>query len=331
MLPSSKFLKNRANNRLAAAKEPQKIALIYGAISLGTSLLVTAVRYGLANEISQTGGLRNMGLRSVLETADSVLPMLQMVLMMCLNLGFVAAMMRIARRQFASPKTLKAGAERFWVLLRSRILKGLIYTGMGFVTFYLALGLFMLSPLSNGFMAAAEPLVMSANFDPQMLVDQPEILDSLMPSLIPMLVIYAVLMGAGCLMIFYRYRLVDYLLIDNPRFGASYAMRQSQIFMRGNRMAMFKLDLSFWWYFLLELAASALLYSDVLLRLLHISLPFSDAVLFFGDVILSLGAEFALIWFFKNKLEVTYALAYDAIVPRAKPEEGAVLGNIFQM
>lgn len=331
MIPSAKYLKNKANNRLAAAREPQKILLIYAAISLGSSLLVTAVRFGLANEISQTGGLRNMGLRSVLSTADSVLPILQAALMLVVNLGFVAAMLRISRRQYASPKTLRAGLERFWVLLRSRVLLFFIYTGAGFISFYLSIGVFMLSPLSNKFQALALPMVSSGAFDPQLLLDQPELMDELMPSLLPMFVIFAVLLAAVSLLLSYRYRLVDYLLIDNPRFGASYALRQSQIFMRGSKKAMFKLDLSFWWFYLLQMLSSLILYADLLLALAGISLPLSPDGLFWVTTIAYLCAEFALLWFFRMKLDVTYALAYDAIVPRPKPQEGAVLGNIFQM
>lgn len=331
MIPSAKYLKNKAGNRLASAQEPQKILLIYAAISLGTSLLVTAVRNGLANEISQTGGLRNLGIRSVLSTADSILPILQIALMLCLNLGFMAAMLRISRRQFASPKTLKLGAARFWVLLRTRILLYLIYTGAGFLSFYLSIALFMLSPLSNSFKELALPLVSSGEFDPQMLVDRPEILDEIMPSMLPMFLLFGVLFAAVSLFLSYRYRLVDYLLIDNPQFGASYTLRMSRIHMRGNKVTMFKLDLSYWWYYLLELLTSLILYSDLLLALLGVSLPISADVQFWVTTLAFLGANFAVLWFFQMKYEITYALAYDAIVPKAKPEDGAVLGNIFQM
>lgn len=331
MIPSAKYLKNKAANRLAGAKEPQKILLIYAAIFLGSSLLVTAVRFGLANEIAQTGGLRNLGIRSVLSTADSILPMLQMALMLCLNLGFVAAMLRISRRQFASPMTLKAGVERFWVLLRTRVLMFFIYSGAGFVSFYLSIALFMLTPLSNGFKELALPLVSTGEFNPQILVDQPELLDEIMPSMIPMFILFGVLLAAVCLILSYRYRLVNYLLIDNPQFGASYTLRMSRIHMRGNKLTMFKLDLSYWWYYLLELLTTLILYSDLLLALLGISLPLSADAMFWVTVITSLGANFAVLWFFQMKVEITYALAYDAIVPRAKPSDGAVLGNIFQM
>lgn len=331
MIPSAKYLKNKAGNRLAGAAEPQKILLIYAAISLGTSLLVTAVRFCLANEIAQTGGLRNMGIRSVLSTADTVLPMLQIVLMLCLNLGFAAAMLRISRRQFASPMTLKVGVERFWVLLRTRVLMFFVYSGVGFVSFYLSIALFMLSPLSGEFKALAMPLVTSGELDPQALAEQPELLEEIMPSMIPMFILFGVLLAAVCLVLSYRYRLVDYLLIDNPQFGASYALRMSRVYMHGQKLTMFKLDLSYWWYYLLTLLTTLILYSDVLLAALGISLPLSADAMFWITVIASLGANFAVVWFFQMKLEITYALAYDAIVPRAKPEDGAVLGNIFQM
>ena len=93
---------------------------------------------------------------------------------------------------------------------------------------------------------------------------------------------------------------------------------------------MFKLDLSFWWYFLLAGLSAAVNYGVLLLDLVGVSLPVSDnvaAVLFF---LLSTALDFAVIYRFRSKLEVTYALAYNSLKP---PETtgGAVLGNIFQM
>lgn len=331
MIPSSKYLKNKAGNRIAGATEPQKIALVYGGITFAASLLVTGVRYALAQQIAQTGGLHGIGMRSILSTADNILPIAQTVLMLCLNLGLLAAMLRIARRQYASPKTLKAGVERFWVLLRVRILQTLIYMGAGVVSFYISTVIFMVSPFSRNFMAIAEPLVTGSSYTPQMLLDNPELLDSIVPTMVPLFVIYALLYGTLALAIFYRYRLVDYMLIDNPGIGANLAMRQSQIYMRNNKLAFFKLDLSYWWYYLLQALASSLLYTDLVLAMLGVDLPFSDGVIFFGTCVLYLLGEFAVIWFFKIKVEVTYALAYDIVVPRPKQENTAVLGNIFQM
>ena len=56
----------------------------------------------------------------------------------------------------------------------------------------------------------------------------------------------------------------------------------------------------------------------------------SPEAYFFAIVLVYLAADFAVRYFFSNRVAVTYALFYDSLCPREKPE-GAVLGNIFQM
>lgn len=328
-LPSSKYLKKKAENRLAAGKEPQKVILYYAGITFATSFLVMAVRYYLGSEISQTGGLANIGIRSILSTADSVLPILQSVLMMCLNLGYLAAMLRIARRQYASPKTLKAGAERFWVLLRKNIFVSLYYIGVSIAAFYLAIGIFMVTPLSNAFNAAAIPIMEGINYNPANFVLDETVLGTLMPTMLPLFILIAVVMLLMELPLFYRFRLTDYLIIDQPGSGALSVMQQSRFFMRGNAIGMLKLDLSFWWFYLLQTASTGLAYLDVILAQFGVTLPLPDAVVFLGTFALYLAADFAIMYYFKNKVAITYALAYDSLIPHQK-NEGVVLGNIFQ-
>lgn len=329
-IPSAKYLKNKANNRMASGNDPQKVVMVYAAITLAAALLVTVVRYLLANEISQTGGLQNIGIRSILSTADNVLPILQSVLLMCLELGYAAAMLRIARRQYASPKTLKAGVERFGPLLRSKLLEGFLYVGVCFMAFYVALGIFMISPLADRFAEIAAPIVSQGSYSAEQLLQDDALVGTLMEAARPVLFIYIaviLIMGAP---IFYRYRFVNYVLIDHPEFGAMIAMRASRQLMFRNILNMMKIDLSFWWYYLLQLAVSAIAYLDLILAMFGIVLPIPDIVAYFGSFLIYLVLEFAICYYLKNKIAVTYALAYDALIPHEKPE-GVVLGNIFQM
>lgn len=328
-LPSSKYLKKKADNRLATGNDPQKVVLYYAAITFAASFLVTAVRYYLSGEISQTGGLSNIGLRSVLSTADSVLPILQSVLMMCLNLGYLAAMLRIARRQYASPKTLKAGAERFWVLLRKNILVSLYYIGAGVAAFYLSVGIFMVTPLSGAFTAVAVPLMEQMNYNPATFVMDEAVLSTLAPTMTSLFILIALMMLLMMAPIFYRFRLADYFLVDQPGTGALAALQQSRFYMRGNCIKMLLLDLSFWWFFLLQAAAGVLAYLDVILARFGITLPIPDGVTFLGTFALYLAADFAIMYYLKNKISITYALAYDSLIPHPK-NEGVVLGSIFE-
>ena len=110
-IPSAKYLKKKASNRLQSGNDPKKVVLVYAGIVALSSLVVTVVQDLLDSQISQTGGIQNIGTRSMLTTADTVLTIAQLLLVMCLTLGYTGTMLRIARGQYASPNSLKAGGD----------------------------------------------------------------------------------------------------------------------------------------------------------------------------------------------------------------------------
>lgn len=330
-IPSSKYLKNKARNRLASGREPQKVMLWYVGISAVLTLLVAALRYFLSTQISKTGGLSNIGIRSILSTMDTVLPIVQMVILMCLGLGYTAAMLRISRRQYASPKTLKAGMERFWPLLLSKVLLGLICAAAAFVIAYLATAIFLVTPLSNSFMDQVMPLVSNGTLTPETLLNDDALMTELSATLTPVMLIYAVLYIPAVAMISYRYRMTDYIILDQPGCSGFRAMQQSKQLMRGNKLKLFRVDLSFWWYHLLRVLATGVLYLDQILIIFGKPLMLPNVVTFFGLSIAYLGVDFLISYFFLNYQSVTMALAYTSIAPKKEETNTAVLGNIFDV
>lgn len=335
ILPEPRFLKDTVRSRLDSGKETQKIVLVYTGILTAVSAVTTVSQYCLEKGIARTGGLQNMGLRSVLSTLGACLPLVQFVILACLGLGFTAAMLRTARGQYVSPRTLKAGVERFWVLIRCTLIRGLIYAGIGIGSVYLAAIVFAISPLSDQAAERLLPLLStSGGLTGAPVLDaatEEAVLDALGPVLPAFLLIFLGIFLALSLPVIYRYRMVDYLLIDRPGIGALAALRESRTMMRGNRFRLFRLDLSFWWYYGLSAVAAVVCYGDVLMQLLGIPMPFSVDVgyfLFYGAY---LAVNFAVFYFFAARVECTYAAAYDSLVPRQPPQQGAVLGNIFQM
>ena len=332
-LPSSRQLREDAGRQLSKAREPQKIVLIYTGILLGVSAFSTVAQYLLGSGISQTGGLRNLGLRSMLSTVSNILPIAQYIILLCLGLGFAAAALRIARGQFASPMTLKAGFERFWPLAKCTLLQSLILLAVGFGSFYLAMAIYMFSPFSEGFFTIITPLLA----DESILSTGIPVLDeatslALMDQMWPMFIIFGILFLALAIPVTYRYRLVNYLIIDRPGIGAFAALRTSNSLMKGNKRRFFRLDLGFWWYYVLLSLASVVCYGDLVLAMLGISLPMSSTVSYFLFYALFLAADFVIYWFNLNRVEVTYALAYDALIPKqSNPSGGVVLGNIFDL
>lgn len=321
-IPSAKYLKKKASNRLQSGNDPKKVVLVYAGIVALSSLVVTVVQDLLDGQISQTGGIQNIGTRSMLTTADTVLTIVQLLLVMCLTLGYTGSMLRIARGQYASPNSLKAGGERIWVLLRTRLLQMLIMTAAAFALCFLVVNVCLLTPLSNRMIA-----VMSTVSAEVLLADDLALM-GLYSAMLPIMLIYLVALVPLLWYFSCTYRMVDYLLIDRPQLGAFGALRESRRMMQGNMTMMLRVDLSFWWYYLLQALVSVLVYLNMVLALFAIGLP--PEVLYWGTVVLYLAADFALRYFFSNKVAVTYALFYDSLCPKQE-QSGAVLGNIFQM
>lgn len=321
-IPSAKYLKKKASNRLQSGNDPKKVVLVYAGIVALSSLVVTVVQDLLDSQISQTGGIQNIGTRSMLTTADTVLTIAQLLLVMCLTLGYTGSMLRIARGQYASPNSLKAGGERIWVLLRTRLLQMLIMTAAAFALCFLVVNVCLLTPLSNCVIAVM------GTVSAEELLSNGLALMALYSAMLPIILIYLVALVPLLWYFSCIYRMVDYLLIDRPQLGAFGVLRESRRMMQGNMKMMLRVDLSFWWYYLLQALVSVLIYLNMVLAPFAIGLP--PEVLYWGTVVLYLAADFALRYFFSNKVAVTYALFYDSLCPKQE-QSGAVLGNIFQM
>lgn len=330
-IPDFQTLNHNAEQRLSRAAQAGKIVLIYAGLSTAAAALVTAMQYYLGSEIAQTGGLSNLGLRSVLSSVSEFLPLLQTVFLLLLDFGYMACMVRISRGQYSSPNTLRAGMDRFGVLLRCTLLRVLVYIGAAFAGFYLSMGIFLISPFSQKLLSLLSPMVSESAV---LTIDALRVDDATAAALyratIPALIIFAIVAMALIIPLYYRFRMCNYVIYDNPGQGALYALRESRKMMHRNRISMFRLDLHFWWYYLILVLAGMVAYGNNLLAMAGITLPFSDIVSFFLFYFISLSIQFAAMYFLRNRIETVYALTYDALRP-PKQDSGVVLGNIFQM
>lgn len=329
-IQNRKELSSFAAQRLENAPQSKTIVAIFAAVVIGLSLLSAGISYFLSLQIDQSGGLSKMGTRSVLSALQTMLPLVQSVVVMCIELGYVAAMLRVARGQYVSPQTLRLGFDRFWVLLRYTILKAAILMGIGFVSVYFGVTLFMVTPLAKPVMELLVPLMsQSSLLDPTIVIPD-AVYDSVISAMVPAFVICGILYCIAAVPLIYRLRMTRYVIIDKPALGAIAAMRESRQMMRRNGISLFRLDLHLWWFYAISFAATALCYGDQLLPMLGVELPFSPAVSFFLFYALYWVTEFLLFYYLRNRLEITYALAYDSLRPKEETG-GVVLGNIFQM
>ena len=313
-----------AGQRLEPVRgDAQRLLLLYLAITTALTVVVALISVLLSDRISETGGLRNMGLRSILSTGQNVLPIIQYIVMLGLQMGYTTVCLRISRGEPFSRDTLFGGFRRFFPLLTSQLLLGAIYMGVAFMSIYAGTYLFMLLPASDRFYEILTPVLDSATVLSDAVALDEATLSAAGDAMAPMLGISGALFLLVFLPMHYRYRMVIYRLIDQPRPGALAALRESRTLMRRNRFALFRLDLRLWWFYLLQVLVAVVCYGDTLLALAGIALPMSGTAVSFLFSGLSLALQWAVYWCFMNRVEVTYALVYEALLPKEREAQPA--------
>lgn len=306
---SRRALKAAAAEALTAAPfDPRRLALLHTGAALALSLILTVLNFILTRRIGDTGGLAGMGIRSVLSTAQNVLILLPIAVTPFWEAGFFRAGIRMARKENASPETLLEGFRRFGPVLRLALLKTALTVVVGILSMNISSGIFLLTPLSNGLAQALEPMLTAQEF----VVDD-AFMQALIPTMTPMLILMGIVFCALMLPIVYRFRMAEFAIMDERGVGALQALGISNRLMRDNRMALFRLDLSFWWFYGLQFLFTAVGYGEEILALMGISLPVSPDVAFFGFYILYLVCQLLLAWRAGSIVQTAYATAYDAL------------------
>lgn len=313
-------LKQAARQALSAAPyDPRKLILIHTGITAVLALLIAVLDFFLQNQIGNTAGLGGMGARSVLSTMQSVLTLVQVIALPFWQLGYQFATIRMARQQPAGPQTLLEGFRRFGALVRSALLQGLIYAAIGFISYYLCFQIYLMTPLAVPLYDLLLPMTQDTTILTTGLVLDEATMFAMLDAMLPALILWLVVFELLSLVAYYQLRMMNYLMLDDPGMGAFAALRTSRAMTRGSRNSLFKLDLSFWWFYALEFLLAVIAYGDVLLSLLGVTLPFSGTVGYFLFYILYLVGQLVLYLWCKNPVQVTYALAYDTL--RQTPKE----------
>lgn len=318
-------LKQDARQALQSCPAQKHIAVVYTAVLVGISVILNVLDFVLSEMIAGTGGLGNLGTQTILSTLQSMLPILQILVLLGWNAGYSMAVLKIVRRQHADANTLKEGYSLFWPLLRASLIEIMLYFSLTMLSFYLSMQIYLFTPWSNDLIAVLEP-VMPSILSTGTIALEESMVRPMAEAMLPMMLIFAALYLLLAIPVSYRLRMYLYCLIDAPRAGAMHAIAASRRIMRRNCFRLFKLDLSFWWYHGLLAVASIV----QMLPILGLPLPLSfDAqyYLFYGIYIVLISVIYVLL---RNRVETTYAAAYETL--REKPQENAVvLGNIFDM
>lgn len=317
--PDFNELRQKSAQSLAQADNPKGMILFHTGIVLLLAAIITLVDYLLERAISNTGGLGGMAMRSVLSTAQSVLPIIQGVALPFWQIGYTFYTLRVAQNKNTDFHTFTAGFHHFGPVLRLNLFTGAIYMLVAMIATYVSSFLFLMSPWGASLL---EPLYQFSSLE----TADPEILEQLINSIsteatLPILLVFAPCFLILCAPFFYRYRMAAFWLMDHPQSGALAAMHTSRKLMHGKRKALFCMDLKFWWFYLLDLLITAVCYGDLIFGKLGISLPLAEDVayfLFFGIYIV---CQLALYYWMRNEVGVTYAHLYLSLTESQSEEQ----------
>lgn len=285
---------------------PRRLVMLHSGVTIGLGLAVSLLGYLLDLGIAQTGGLGGIGTRTILETIQSLLQVAHTLLLPFWSIGYIFVVLGWINGTQPYPVNLLQGFRRFGPVLRLQILRGVILIGLAFLGSYLGSFLFLLTPGAEGFYALMGQISQEELADPEALMNNQAYMQMTM-DMAPFILAAAALV---VIPMAYRLRFADYVLMDEERGGALYALLKSWHLTRKNCLKLLKLDLHFWWYHLAGLLITVVAYGDVLLAMAGIELGIDAVGAMFAFYIVALALEFCLHAWRKNRVFTVYGLAY---------------------
>ena len=299
-----------------ATYSPRKLVLIHTGVLAALNFLALALQFVLSGASEGVGGLSGLGTQAMLETAQVVLTFAVQILTPFWEFGLVLAALMLCRRQNPGPKALVSGFFRFGPVLRLMILEAVIYFAAVLVAAQVGSFVYMLSPASQPLVELTEQM-MEAGSDAAML-EMLEALDdnvvkSLLMGMLPYMLIPALVI---IIPLSYRLRLAQYVVMDEQRVGAFYALSQSLRLTRRRCLQLLRLDLRLWWYYALQVVVLAVCYGDMLLPLLGVTLDVSSEVASLAFYAVGLALQLGLHWWKMPQVMTAYAGFYDRLCPK---------------
>lgn len=307
-------LKIQAQEALGHAHgSSRRIVLIHAVISMGVSLVLTLLSSLLERTVSSGGGLRGMDAQAALSTAQVVLQLAGAVAMPFWNAGLIFAALGWMKGECVTPRNLMEGFRRFKPVLSSGLMIGIQYLTRSIISVYLTVMLVMATP----FAAPAYRLAVMLEENPQLDPSTVQ-LDGITGLYAAAAIIFVLVFCVLSFPVYYRYRMVNYIIMDEEKVGGLRAMFQSRLMMRHRIRKLVRVDLSFWWYYALELVLSVVSLGAMLAEIFGIPLPVGSDAAHWVFLLVAAGGHLALRWWAGPKMEVTYALCYREFL---QPEE----------
>lgn len=256
-------------------KRPYKLAFYSVAIALAVQLLVSAMGYWVTTY--QGGeGLDGMGSVTMIQTVHELLSIVVSVLSPLWTLGFTAAIMAFMDWQDPQDTVLLKGLRHWWDFLKLYFLEGIFMFLVVLAVILPVTYLYALTPWAKDL----------ANIPDPEIVGEVKFVAAAADEASPLIIIYVLALIAVLVPISYRLRFTNYLIL-NGWIGVFSAMVTSFQMTKGYVWSMIKLDLSFWWYYLVT-GLLALVYAAVVMLGLDLGFSF-HTVFWLCCVLFALG------------------------------------------
>jgi uncharacterized membrane protein len=298
--------------------ELRRLILLYCGVLAGLSLASAGLNLYLDDQIGTTGGLGGLGLRSVLQTIQAVLSYINLFFTPFWSAGFLYAVIAMVRGGAPRLGHMTEGFRRFGRILSSAMYESALMIALAAAALVVVMMFFMLSPWGTMVAQMMEPVI----HDPNLFLPDGTVNIAAMPQnvmiagVIPMVILWGLLTLAGYVFLSYCFRMAGFLMMERW-IGGIAALFLSLRLMRGHKWQIFKMDLGYWWYYLLLAGVTLVGNLDAICILVGIALPFDAVTAYFVTMTVYLALQTLIFLWKKGEVDAAFVLAFEAI---AHPE-----------
>ncbi len=310
-------LKKRARVTLANTQpDYRKLVFLHGAVSAAVLVLIAFVNYLISLMDTTAGGISGMQTGAMLNTAEASLSLISSCVLPFWQVGIAFTSLLVVRQQAVNFSMLKQGFYRVWPLLRYGILLIAILFGVAMGSSYIMAIYMAVVPVPESVNAALIAITESQIVDPNAMLAQipAEFWTYMLPGILLFMVVYLVVI----IHILCRFRMSQYVILDGEGIGARMSMSISNSMTKGYKWDILKLELSFWWYYLIQFLLAAIVDVPYMMEALGVTLPLPTALLNLLVYLVYTALNLVLLYFAGAYVETTHACAFEFLAARQR-------------
>lgn len=292
----------------------QQLVRTHSAITVGGWLVLFLLSF-FVSFISPEGGLSNLGMQSMIFTAQIILILTGLFLIPFWETGLSWIAMDFVRGRRSIPGDLNEGFRCTKPILGSMVFQGIQYVIGYFLCSSAATVVLTLLPFSQAFYQDAEFLLQNP--------DTPLKGRMLIVATVYGIVFFSLLL---CFLVFIslQYRMSRRVILDNEDLTGIKASAESRKLLKRRKKKLLALDLSFWWFYIPELLGILLPAAAILISGLELSLSPTANIMLWASAAFGLVLRLIIHFIAKPKVAASYALFYEQLITR---EEEPIVEN----